>query len=106
MRTNQLLVIALSTLVIALSAVASEVISHIAGPAATFNVVIKDLGGAEYTLSNLVGPQATVVAYTSGSCPLSRKLVPELNRIEQEFAPRGVAFVRVATRDEDIDALR
>jgi len=39
--------------------------------------------------------KAVVVALTSTSCPLSRRCLPTLAKLEADFAPRGVAFVYV-----------
>lgn len=75
-------------------------------PATAFDVTLNDLDGAPHRLASLAGPAATVVAFTSGTCPLSRKFAPELDRIETEFANRGVAFVRVAARGEEREPLR
>ncbi|MBL9147109.1 MAG: redoxin family protein [Phycisphaerae bacterium] len=75
-------------------------------PHPAFAATIPDLDGAPHTLDSLAGRSATVIAYTSGTCPLSRKLAPELERIAAEFEPRGVHVVRVAARGEDLEALR
>ena len=75
-------------------------------PESPFDLTLPDLNGAPHKLAELAGANATVIAFTSGSCPLSRKLAPELDRIDTDFESRGVAVIRVATRDEDKDALR
>jgi hypothetical protein len=75
-------------------------------PHAAFRVTITDLDGVRHAIDSLAGERATVIAYTSGTCPLSRKLAPELDRIAHEFGPRGVGMVRVAARGEEREPLR
>ena len=55
-----------------------------------------DLDGREWRLGETVkGAKATVVAFTSPTCPLSAKLLPTLRAIEREHGAQGVAFVFV-----------
>lgn len=75
-------------------------------PSVAFDLALRDLDGQRRSLARLAGAQVTVLAFTSGTCPLSRKLAPELDRIEDEFAGRGVALVRVAARGEELEPLR
>ncbi len=54
------------------------------------------VGGKPVALAALAkSSKAVVVAVTSTSCPLSRKYLPTLAKLEAEFGPRGVAFVYV-----------
>ena len=54
------------------------------------------VGGKLTSLGSLAkAHQAVVVAVTSTSCPLSRKSLPTLAKLEADFAPKGVAFVYV-----------
>ncbi len=42
-----------------------------------------------------------VVAMVSSSCPVSKRLVPTLARLEKEYAAKGVAFVLIAPTSTD-----
>jgi peroxiredoxin/mono/diheme cytochrome c family protein len=53
-----------------------------------------DLAGQPVTLSELLkARKAVVVALTSTSCPVSKKYLPALARLEQEYGPKGIGFV-------------
>jgi thiol-disulfide isomerase/thioredoxin len=54
-----------------------------------------DTEGRTHTAGEWSGKQAIVLLFVSTDCPLSNALVPELNRIEQAYAQRGVAFYAV-----------
>lgn len=56
---------------------------------------LTDTEGRVHTNAEWSGKQAVVLLFVSTDCPLSNNLVPELNRIEQAYAPRGVAFYAV-----------
>jgi hypothetical protein len=43
----------------------------------------------------MAASRAVVIAFTSTSCPLTRKYLPSVARIEAEFAARGIAFLFV-----------
>ncbi len=43
------------------------------------------------------GAKATVLIFTSTTCPIANGLMPELNRIEAEFQPRGIPLMLVQT---------
>jgi thiol-disulfide isomerase/thioredoxin/mono/diheme cytochrome c family protein len=56
----------------------------------------KDLAGTTFSLSSLAqSHKAVVVAITSTSCPISKKYLPTLQKLEAEFAPLGVVFVYI-----------
>src|SRR5271157_1143492 len=54
-----------------------------------------DTDGRTHTAAEWSGKRAVVLFFVSTDCPLSNSYVPELNRIEQAYAPRGVAFYAV-----------
>jgi thiol-disulfide isomerase/thioredoxin len=54
-----------------------------------------DLDGREIRLKKLVGKKGLVVAFTSTSCPLCKKYLPTLTRLEKEYSARGIAFLFV-----------
>jgi thiol-disulfide isomerase/thioredoxin len=54
-----------------------------------------DTAGRTHTAAEWSGKHAVVLLFVSTDCPLSNALVPELNRIEQSYEPRGIAFYAV-----------
>ena len=54
-----------------------------------------DTEGRTHTNTEWSGKQAVVLFFVSTDCPLSNSYVPELNRIEQAYAARGVVFYAV-----------
>ncbi len=54
-----------------------------------------DTEGRLHTQAEWAGKHALVLLFVSTDCPLSNALVPELNRIEQTYTPRGAAFYAV-----------
>lgn len=53
------------------------------------------LDGTTHTLHGASPSDITVIAFTSTSCPLSKKYLPSLVDIQRDFASRGVRFVLV-----------
>jgi thiol-disulfide isomerase/thioredoxin len=56
---------------------------------------LTDTAGRIHTAAEWTGKHAVVLFFVSTDCPLSNNYVPELNRIEQAYAERGVAFYAV-----------
>src|SRR5438270_1361548 len=56
---------------------------------------LTDTEGRVHTSAEWSGKRAVVLLFVSTDCPLSNNLVPELNRIQQAYAPRGVLFYAV-----------
>ncbi|MCX6954564.1 MAG: redoxin domain-containing protein [Verrucomicrobia bacterium] len=52
-----------------------------------------DLNGKPGKLSDFKSRSALVIAFTSTSCPVTKKYAPALARLEKEFAAQGVAFL-------------
>lgn len=61
-----------------------------------------DVAGKAGKLSDFQGAKYLVVAFTSTSCPLSKKYVPTLARLEQQFSFRGVAFLFINPVASDV----
>src|SRR4029078_3732241 len=57
------------------------------------DVAFTDLAGKRGRLSDYSQAKLTVVAFTNGACPVSKKYAPSLARIEKEYTPKGVAFL-------------
>ena len=66
-----------------------------------------DLDGKARVLSEFIGKRPAVIALVSTSCPVSKRAMPSLARLEKEYAARGVAFVLIApTATDSADDLR
>ncbi|MCI0701074.1 MAG: redoxin domain-containing protein, partial [Planctomycetia bacterium] len=55
------------------------------------DVVFTDLAGKSGKLSDFKGSKFTVVAFTNTTCPICKKYTPTLQRLEKEFAAKGVS---------------
>jgi peroxiredoxin len=56
---------------------------------------LSDTAGQKHTPAEWVGKRAVVLFFSSTDCPLANAVVPDLNRLQQAYAPRGVAFYAV-----------
>lgn len=56
---------------------------------------LADTAGRTHTASEWAGKRAVVLFFATTDCPLSNGYVPEMNRIQQAYGPRGVAFYAV-----------
>ena len=65
---------------------------------------LKSLSGPRFQSDALGGAKATVIAFTSTSCPVTRKYGPTLAALEKEYAAKGVRFVYVNPVDTDTAA--
>ncbi len=59
------------------------------------DVAFTDIHGKQGKLSDFKGSRALVIAFTSTSCPITKKLAPTLAVLEKEFAKQGVKFLFV-----------
>jgi peroxiredoxin len=58
---------------------------------------LRDTEGAMHTAAEWSAAKAVVVYFTTTDCPIANSYVPEMNRIHDAYAPRGVAFFAVQT---------
>jgi hypothetical protein len=56
------------------------------------------------SLSEIANKKTLIVALVSSSCPVSKRYLPTLARIEKEYAPRGVGFLLLAPTATDATA--
>jgi thiol-disulfide isomerase/thioredoxin len=56
---------------------------------------LRDTEGRTHTAAEWGGKRFVVLFFLTTDCPLCNSYVPELNRIDQAYAPRGVAFYAV-----------
>jgi thiol-disulfide isomerase/thioredoxin len=78
------------------------------GPAADARLTfaLRDTGGRTHTSASLSGARAVVLFFITPDCPISQSYVPEMNRIAQAYAARGVRVYAVqsdvAVPDADV----
>ena len=69
-------------------------------------VDLRDVDGVEHRQAEWDGKRAVVIFFTTTECPLSNGYIPEMNRLQKEYAARNVAFYAVevdtAISDRDI----
>ncbi len=65
------------------------------------DIAFKDINSKAGKLSDFKDKKALVVAFTSTSCPLSKKFAPTLARLEKSYTEKGVAFVFVNPVETD-----
>ena len=58
------------------------------------------IDGNQGKLSDFKTKKALVVAFTAASCPISKRFVPSLVAIEEEFSEKGVAFIFIEAHKE------
>lgn len=58
-------------------------------------VSFTDTAGAKHATAEWAGKKAVVLFFSSTDCPLANAYVPEMNRMQQAYASRGVAFFAV-----------
>ncbi len=66
-------------------------------PAADLSFQLRDTLGAVHTPAEWSGAKAVVIYFTTTDCPIANSYVPEMNRIHDAYAQRGVAFFAVQT---------
>ena len=54
-----------------------------------------DSEGKLHTSQEWAGKKAVVLLFVTTDCPLSNAYVPELNRMERDYAPQGVVFYAI-----------
>lgn len=56
---------------------------------------LSDTAGRTHTPAEWASKRAVVLFFSSTDCPLANGYVPEMNRMQQSYSPRGVAFYAV-----------
>ena len=56
---------------------------------------LKDTAGATHSAEDWKSKQAVVLVFVTVDCPITNSYVPELNRIQNEYGPRGVQVFAV-----------
>jgi peroxiredoxin len=65
------------------------------GAGVELRFALHDTEGAVHDQNEWAGARAVVIFFITTDCPLSNGYAPEMNRIEEEYAPRGVRFYGV-----------
>ena len=65
------------------------------------NFSLQDYRGAERSLSELSGKQATVIVFMGTECPLAKIYGPRLAELAAKYAPQGVRFVGIDANRQD-----
>ena len=66
-----------------------------------------DIDGSPGKLSDFKMSKALVIAFTSTSCPITKKYAPSLARLEREFGSQGVKFLYVnPTASDSLESIR
>jgi thiol-disulfide isomerase/thioredoxin len=68
------------------------------------DVEFLDVAGRQHRLSECTGHALTVVAVTSTSCPISKRYLPTLAKLEKTYQDREVVFIFVNPTPSDSDA--
>jgi peroxiredoxin len=58
---------------------------------------LRDTQGLTHTQAEFAGHKAVVLFFTTTDCPIANSYVPEMNRIHDAYASRGVLFYAVQT---------
>ena len=69
----------------------------------TLRFSLRDSHGTTHTEQSLVKARALVLFFVMPDCPISQGYVPEMNRIERAYGPKGVRFFAVQS-DVSADA--
>ena len=72
----------------------SVVLAYLAA-GSPFSVPLRDTSGAVHTAAEWEQGKAVVLFFVTTDCPIAASYVPEMNRIRQTYAPRGVLFYAV-----------
>ncbi|MGP8247576.1 MAG: redoxin domain-containing protein [Bryobacteraceae bacterium] len=56
---------------------------------------LRDTDGTSHQPSEWTGPHVAVLFFVTVDCPVANSYVPEMNRLHDRFAPRGVRFYAV-----------
>jgi thiol-disulfide isomerase/thioredoxin len=65
------------------------------------NLSFKDIRYLPRSLDDFTDRKALVLVFTNTTCPLVRRSLPALKRLEKEYRPRGVQFLAVNVATDD-----
>jgi len=62
---------------------------------------VRDIANRQTNLSALAGPKGLVVAFTSTSCPVTKRQLSNIAQLEDQFRAKGIKFVYVNPIETD-----
>jgi peroxiredoxin/mono/diheme cytochrome c family protein len=62
---------------------------------------LRDIWGKTYRLADFAEKPVVVVTFIGTECPLAKLYAPRLVELERQFADRGVAFIAIASNQQD-----
>jgi len=62
---------------------------------------VRDIANRQTSLSQLAGPKGLVVAYTSTSCPVTKRQLANIAQLEDQFRAKGINFVYINPIETD-----
>ncbi|MFZ4783420.1 MAG: redoxin family protein, partial [Armatimonadaceae bacterium] len=62
---------------------------------------VRDIANRQTNLSALAGPKGLVVAFTSASCPVTKRQLSNIAQLEDQFRAKGINFVYVNPIETD-----
>ncbi len=62
---------------------------------------LQDFRGKAHALSDYTGQQAVVLCFLGTECPLAKLYADRLEKLNKQFASRGVAFVGISSNSQD-----
>jgi len=62
---------------------------------------VRDISDRQTTLAKLAGPKGLVVAFTSTSCPVTKRQLSNIAQLEDQFRAKGINFVYVNPIETD-----
>lgn len=65
------------------------------------NFELRDYRGKVHTLADYADKQAVIVVFLGCECPLAKQYAPRLQKLADEYAPRGVALLGVNSNCQD-----
>src|SRR5207344_3157700 len=76
----------------------TELISATTQP--SWNPVFNDIGGRTLRPADDAATKAIVLIFVLPDCPICNAYIPELNRLHEEYAPRGVPVLLISEETE------
>jgi peroxiredoxin len=62
---------------------------------------LQDFRGKSHSLSDYNDQQAIVLCFLGTECPLARLYGPRVQKLSEQFSPRGVAFLGISSNSQD-----
>jgi peroxiredoxin len=75
-----------------------------AAAGAPLSCQVRDTQGAMHAPAEWAGHPAVVLFFVTTDCPIGNSYVPEMNRLRETYAPRGVLFYAVQAEPRTADA--